>query len=172
MGNSSQQSKVVQVAQQWSRYANISLIPTSDPTSANIRITFDPSIGSWSYIGIECTAVPAPDPTMNLALIREDDKLTDDDQGHILHQFGHALGFPHDPMSFTRWRALTLNEEGMCSCNHSGCRLIAYVSSEIFSFFMMGGEIGKEVAAQTFENTFRKEVKSDGAGDALASVMM
>lgn len=54
---------------------------------AQIRISFFPLHHSWSAIGSDAALVSNDDPTMNLSDLSD---------GNILHQFAHALGFPHE----------------------------------------------------------------------------
>jgi hypothetical protein len=55
---------------------------------AHIRIHFAPNEGSWSLHGKEALLdIDQESPTMNLAWL---------DDGNILHQFGHAMGFLHE----------------------------------------------------------------------------
>lgn len=85
-GTADQQQMVKSVAPQWSEHANIKF-DFNDANDANIRITFDPTLGAWSYLGIDCKTIPLNEPTMNLGWV---------DQGVILHEFGHALGLIHE----------------------------------------------------------------------------
>lgn len=70
--------------------------------AGQVRVAFRPQEHSWSFIGTEALAVPAGEPTMNLS---------DLSTGNVLHQFAHALGFPHenrhDPALV--WRRLCVN---------------------------------------------------------------
>ncbi len=54
---------------------------------AEIRITFDPNDGAWSYIGTDCKSIPRDQPTMNLGFL---------DGGTAAHEFGHAIGCAHE----------------------------------------------------------------------------
>lgn len=67
-------------------------VPNS--ADADIRIAFDQSDGSWSYIGTDCLSQPKDEQTMNFGW-----SLTEDSQNGIdtaLHEIGHAIGFPHE----------------------------------------------------------------------------
>lgn len=86
-GESDQQEQVKSVLRTKFDFLNVAWQFVSPDVPANIRITFLPNQHSWSSIGTEAALVPAGDPTMNLA---------DISQGTILHQFAHALGFPHE----------------------------------------------------------------------------
>jgi hypothetical protein len=65
-----------------------------DAADAMIRIGFDQSDGSWSYVGRDCIDF-APDPaerTINYGW----DLTTPYGRDTALHEIGHALGFPHE----------------------------------------------------------------------------
>ena len=51
-GHREVQAKVKAYAQQWSQFANIRLDFVSGP-DAEVRISFQPGDGSWSYIGTD-----------------------------------------------------------------------------------------------------------------------
>lgn len=86
-GDRAAQDEVFQAVAEWSRYANINftLGATGD---AEIRVAFQQGAGSWSYVGTDCLAVPANQPTMNLGW--------SGDLARTLHEFGHALGLIHE----------------------------------------------------------------------------
>lgn len=65
---------------------SVKLIYVSDPSKANIRISFDPDGGAWSLIGTDCLHERSK-PTMNLGWF---------DVATTLHEFGHALGMVHE----------------------------------------------------------------------------
>jgi hypothetical protein len=95
-GNSTQQDIVRQFAPQWSQHANLKLDFTNGPGS-DIRISFVESDGAWSYIGIDCKGIPLHEATMNLGW---------QDEGVVLHEFGHAIGLIHEhqnPMGGIKW---------------------------------------------------------------------
>ena len=55
--------------------------------AAHIRVSLLANQGSWSAIGKEALTIDPDLPTMNISFL---------EQGNILHQFAHALGFMHE----------------------------------------------------------------------------
>lgn len=79
-----------------------------DPRDAEIRIGFNSSDGSWSYVGRDVLEQPLDRRTMNFGW-----SLTENWYGKetALHEIGHTLGFPHEhqnPKSGILW-----NEEAV-----------------------------------------------------------
>ena len=142
-GNANQQAKVKNTVQEWSKYANIKFqnVAYDSTKPADLRITFDPSSGSWCYVAEELKNVPANQPTTNLGWIDPSSITTSDDIGVILHEFGHALGFLHEHQSPARGGTLTLNRNGRSSARrHSSsdhwtrsCYKLLYVYSRLDS---------------------------------------
>ena len=85
-GDSLQQSFVREHAPAWAEHANLKLDFTTS-RSAHVRVAFDESDGSWSYIGIDCLEIPFEAPTLNLGWL---------DEAVVLHEFGHAIGLAHE----------------------------------------------------------------------------
>lgn len=85
-GTASQRDLVRQHAVEWTEYANLRF-DFDNTSNAQIRIAFDANDGAWSYIGTDALGIPANQPTMNLGW---------QDQGVILHEFGHMLGMIHE----------------------------------------------------------------------------
>jgi hypothetical protein len=88
-GTASQQALVKEFTPTWSEYANLKFEFGFDP-DADIRIAFQSTDGAWSYVGTDCSDIPLDQPTMNLGW---------QDEGVILHEFGHALGMIHEHQS-------------------------------------------------------------------------
>jgi hypothetical protein len=85
-GSEQQRALVKQFAPIWCEFANLGLVFDDSP-QAEIRITFDANDGAWSYIGTDCREIPLHAATMNLGW---------QDEGVILHEFGHAFGLAHE----------------------------------------------------------------------------
>jgi astacin (peptidase family M12A)/pre-peptidase len=88
-GTASQKALVKQYAPEWTQYANLKF-QFSDDADSEIRITFDPSDGAWSYIGTDCKGIPHNEATMNLGW---------QDAQVIRHEFGHAVSLGHEHQS-------------------------------------------------------------------------
>lgn len=92
-GEEQVQSKVEQLAHEWSQHANVKLEFGSDSDS-EIRISFSFS-GSWSYLGTDALGIPKNQPTMNYGWLTP--TTPDQEYGRVVrHEFGHALGCIHE----------------------------------------------------------------------------
>ena len=95
-GTPKQHDIVKQFAPQWSKHANLNFDFNNAP-DAEIRISFVENDGAWSYIGTDCKDIPLNQPTMNLGW---------QDEGVVLHEFGHAIGLIHEhqnPLGGIKW---------------------------------------------------------------------
>ncbi len=104
-GSDAQQKKVVEIAAEWSEFANLTF-GFNDDASSEIRIAFEPSLGNWTFIGTQSLAVKPSNATMNLGFVSDGDTITEEDRGNVLHEFGHVLGMIHEfqnPNSDIRW---------------------------------------------------------------------
>ena len=88
------EQKVIDYASQWTEHANLHFAFGDNP-NATIRITFDPSLGSWSYIGTDNLLIAPNQATMNLGWLTPDSP--DEEYSQVvLHEFGHAIGCIHE----------------------------------------------------------------------------
>lgn len=106
-GSPALHKRVEAVAQEWTRYANLTL-DFGDHADAHIRVSFEADPGSWSAVGTDALVTryfKPHEPTMNLGWLREDSP--DAELSVVLHEFGHALGAIHEhqtPIGGLRWR--------------------------------------------------------------------
>jgi len=111
-GSSVQHDKVNNTITEWMTYANIKFSYSLEK-GATIRISFDSSNGSWSYVGTDIKSIDPEDPTMNLGWIdATSPAISASDRGTILHEFGHVLGLLHEHQSPNRGSKIHLKEEG------------------------------------------------------------
>jgi hypothetical protein len=93
-GVESVQSRVREMAMEWTKYANIGLSFGTDP-NAEIRISFVADPGSWSFIGTDNLSIPKDKPTMNFGWLKSN--TSDTEYSRVVkHEFGHALGMIHE----------------------------------------------------------------------------
>jgi hypothetical protein len=96
---------VADVAQRWEAMTSLkfdfgprgnrSTCDLANPS--NVRVSFR-GIGYWSYIGTQAKRINAFKQTLNLQGMDKTSFTTDDD-GIILHEFGHSVGFEHEHQS-------------------------------------------------------------------------
>lgn len=96
---------VAQVAQKWSQSMNLQFdfgpagnrrtCTATNPS--DIRVSFRGS-GYWSYVGTQAKFINASKQTLNLAGMNKT-SFTAENDGIILHEFGHAIGFEHEHQS-------------------------------------------------------------------------
>ncbi len=96
-GTAKLKSKVKKYADEWTEKTGIQFdfVSTGD---ADIRISFYPESrdqGSWSYLGTEALRVPKNEATMNYGWLT-DYSAEREIARVVLHEFGHALGLPHE----------------------------------------------------------------------------
>ncbi|GJF00935.1 zincin-like metalloprotease, partial [Phanerochaete sordida] len=108
-GSPWQKDQVKKYAPEWCQHANITFT-FFDSGEVDILIAFDPTDGSWSYIGTDSSHHK---PSMNLGWIDEN-KRPDDIRSTILHEFGHALGAVHEhesPNASIQWNKEQVYED-------------------------------------------------------------
>ncbi len=94
-GDPAVQEKVAAIAGEWRQYANLTFVFGAGP-EAEIRIAFKPNLGSWSYMGTDCSLPQlAGRPTMNLGWLTPTTSVAEY-RRVVLHEFGHALGLVHE----------------------------------------------------------------------------
>jgi hypothetical protein len=67
-GTAAEQAKTREQAAWWTAVANLKF-EFNNASEAEIRITFDPNDGAWSYIGTDCRGIPLNEATMNLGFL-------------------------------------------------------------------------------------------------------
>ena len=103
-GSSYVQNKVKEYARVWSQHAGITFeFVNSEPS--DIRISFDNSSGSWSYVGKSNNYISSSRATMNFGWFNNNTSDTEF-RRTTLHEFGHALGLSHEhqhPLADINW---------------------------------------------------------------------
>ena len=103
-GTAAQKTTVREQAGWWTQHANLTF-DFNDAPGADIRISFDPAIGAWSYVGTDCRSIPLDQATMNLGFM---------DGGTTAHEFGHAIGLAHEhqkPAGGIQWNEAVVIRE-------------------------------------------------------------
>jgi serralysin len=100
-GSNEAKIKVLNIANLWSKYANIFFAPAISGVKAHIRVSFQTN-GYWAYVGTRGMQYYTSVSLDNL------DKETDEIifQSVVLHEFGHVLGLLHEhqsPAGNIRW---------------------------------------------------------------------
>jgi serralysin len=91
-------AKVQEKAKIWETYANIVFDFVDMSQTPDVRVSFGPNTGSWSYLGTECKGIDVASPTMNYGWFN--DQTQDDEfERTAVHEFGHALGCTHELQS-------------------------------------------------------------------------
>lgn len=85
-GSDKQRDMVRSIAPEWTNHANLHFEFVDEPT-ANVRVSFDPNDGAWSYVGTDNQDIPLHAATLNLGW---------QDEAVILHEFGHMIGLSHE----------------------------------------------------------------------------
>ena len=104
-GTPARHTEVLEHARAWCDHAALEFAQ-SDAYDAQIRVSFAPGRGNWSYVGTDAVR---PD----IGFAQASMNLVDTDQGTVLHEFGHALGLEHEhqhpatPLLLNRQQILT-----------------------------------------------------------------
>lgn len=94
-GGNKQEQAVKKAFDTWKQLGiGLTFTEVNDPDDAIIKISFDQSDGSWSYVGRDCIKyAKAPEQqTTNFGW----DLTTAYGRDTALHELGHVLGFPHE----------------------------------------------------------------------------
>jgi hypothetical protein len=103
-GTPAEQAVAREQAGWWASVANLKF-DFNNAADAEIRITFDPNDGAWSYVGTDCRGIPSNEATMNLGFL---------DGGTAGHEFGHAIGLAHEhqnPAGGIQWNEQVVIQE-------------------------------------------------------------
>jgi hypothetical protein len=107
-GSQRTRDHVAEVAEQWALATKSVLKLDFGPSGArrtcdwsnpsDIRVSFN-GVGYWSYVGTQAKLINAYKQTLNLAGMDTITSFTTQEDGVILHEFGHAIGFEHEHQS-------------------------------------------------------------------------
>jgi hypothetical protein len=104
-GKDKQRRRVVEVAREWSLYANLNFdfglldhprdCSTQEAENEMLRITLVGE-GSWAYIGTSASGAPRGEPQVSIPFRGWEHEADSPELSRIiLHEFGHVLGFEH-----------------------------------------------------------------------------
>jgi hypothetical protein len=107
-GTPEQQAKVLELAKQWEKFANIKFIQVFAEPS-NVRVEFSDSDENYSLLGSDADQADPTEHTMHLysGLFNDPTRL----KRTVVHEFGHALGFMHEhssPITGINWNKDTM----------------------------------------------------------------
>jgi hypothetical protein len=104
-GGAQARDHISQVAQKWTQATALEFDfgptgnrQTCDPAKpSDVRVSFR-GVGYYSYVGTQAKYINSYKQTLNLQGM-DKTNFTQDDDGIILHEFGHAIGFEHEHQS-------------------------------------------------------------------------
>ncbi|KAI4128919.1 MAG: hypothetical protein LQ341_006628 [Variospora aurantia] len=112
-GTDWQKDKVKQYAPIWCQHANLTM-DFVDGGECDILIDFNPTVGSWSYLGTDSGYFASERrASMNLGWVNMDQS-EENIRQVILHEFGHALGAVHEhesPFAMIPWNKERVYED-------------------------------------------------------------
>jgi hypothetical protein len=98
-GSGKLQDRVLKTARRWTDPreggANLQFDKAPNAGSADIRLSFDPGLGSWSRVGTDAKKIGKGKATMNLGWV-EESTAEKEFARVVLHEFGHALALLHE----------------------------------------------------------------------------
>jgi hypothetical protein len=107
-GNPRLRARVAEIAGEWTPHTSLVFDfgpaggrSCSGRDTEDIKIAFKSDDGDWSYIGLDSNHPDPktrmiPDPSMNLGALVDPDISDAEFRAHVLHEFGHAIGFWHE----------------------------------------------------------------------------
>lgn len=93
--SSSLRNKILEYANLWKNGGKVNVNFRWTQQTGDIRVATTPGDGHYSYLGTDCRLIPKNQKTMNLDSFTVN---TPDSEylRVVCHEFGHALGFPHE----------------------------------------------------------------------------